>query len=133
MSDAEWRDLVSTPDWTGEWPGDHAQRLWQEADRARASESALLAEREGMTGTPTHEGRYWCEIARPDGHKWGPIAPHFRNGRWQTSYTVTRYWRIPGETYTETRPICPACNGTTDNADEDADCPTCKGTGRVQP
>lgn len=85
------------------YAADDADRaLLAEVRRARASEAALLAERGGHTGTPTHEGRYWCEIARPDGHKWGPIAPHFRNGRWQTSYTVTRYWRIPGETYTET-------------------------------
>lgn len=28
---------------------------------------------------------------------------------------------------------CPACKGTTDNADEDGDCYTCKGAGTVTP
>jgi hypothetical protein len=105
MSDAELQVAIQAQEPWRQPASDQEPALAaiiDEALRARASEAALLAERGGQTGTPTHEGRYWCEIARPDGHKWGPIAPHFRNGRWQTSYTVTRYWRIPGETYTPT-------------------------------
>lgn len=103
MSDSEWAELAGAmiQDFRG-------QRARVEARRARASEAALLArvaeleaEVAGMTGTPMHEGRYWCEVRK--GKMWYQIL-EWRNGdgwgRW--GYTVLRFWRLPGETYTAT-------------------------------
>lgn len=82
-----------------------------ELDRARESESALLArvaaleaERAGETGTPTHYGRYWCELSQPSaGVQWRDERMYKSFG-WDLPYKgqeVTRHWRLPGETYTE--------------------------------
>jgi len=83
-----------------------------EMDRARESEETLLArvaaleaERAGETGTPTHYGRYWCELSQPSaGVQWRDERMYKSFG-WDLPYKgqeVIRFHRLPGETYTET-------------------------------
>ena len=76
--------------------------LIAECDRARASEAALLSEREGMTGTPDHDGWYLV-LADKDRRVFilerRKGAWRYEDG-WPVSYAVARYWRLPGETYT---------------------------------
>lgn len=100
MSPQEWRAIMA------------------ELDRARAAEAALLAEREGMTGTPTHYGLYWCtygpgvpgepmHYCHPDygngldgkGAGW---VDCYMGGRGRRENAPLRFHRLPGVTYTPT-------------------------------
>lgn len=88
------------------------RELRAELDRARASESALLARvaeleaaAAGETGTPKAEGRYWCETSgSPEILRWW-LKCWWRNDsealprKEQTGY-VLRFHRLRGETYT---------------------------------
>lgn len=89
---------------------------------------------QGMTGTPTAEGRYWCEIDLgmgdgSTGHMvltWTAVDCDdgvTRTGWYEagddglSEWRVLRYWRLPGETYTPTR-----CKHDTDG---DGNCHLC--------
>lgn len=71
----------------------------------------LEAERAGETGTPKAEGRYWCETIGMAPERWWCLL-WWDDGQWQyqhdcswtpvkSSVRVTRFHRLPGETYTE--------------------------------
>ncbi len=75
----------------------------------------LEAQAAGMTGTPTHEGRYWCQFGLISYHspmEWAipydGISHHWCCNQFgvyrRAIATVTRYWRLPGETYIEVKP-----------------------------
>ena len=109
MSDAELQVAIQAQEPWRQPASDQEPALAaiiDEALRARASEAALQAEREGQTGAPTESAWYWGEINDSgirDVVYWGPFGWATRDKKpLPGGLTVTRYWRLPGETYTET-------------------------------